>query len=89
METVRSIRDEVTAMTGLPKICPDDWLGQMATILFPSDNAVAFKETLYHDHGIEMPTMAPDGQCGFRVSINGYNTDADVDYLLKTLKTFL
>ncbi len=89
MDTVRSIRDEVTAMTGLPKICPDDWLGQMATILFPSDNAVAFKETLYHDHGIEMPTMAPDGQSGFRVSINGYNTDADVDYLLKTLKTFL
>ena len=89
IESVRSIRDEVTAMTGLPKICPDDWLGQMATILFPSGDVTAFKKSLYHDHGIEMPTMAPDGHSGFRVSINGYNTDEDVGYLLKTLKEIL
>lgn len=89
VKTVRAIRDEVTAMTGLPKICPDDWLGQMATILFPSGDVAAFKESLYHDHRIEMPTMAPDGHSGFRVSINGYNSVADVDHLLKTLKTFL
>ena len=60
----------------------------MATILFPSGDVTAFKKSLYHDHGIEMPTMAPDGHSGFRVSINGYNTDEDVGHLLKTLKGF-
>jgi isopenicillin-N epimerase len=87
--TVKNIRNEVTAMTGLPKLCPDDWLGQMATILFPMDDVAKFKQMLYNDYKIEMPTMAPNGQSGFRVSINGYNTDEDVDHLLKTLKGLL
>ena len=88
-EMIQSIRNEVTDMTGLPKICPDDWLGQMATILFPSNDSAAFKKSLYHDHRIEMPTMAPDGHSGFRVSINGYNSEQDVEHLLSTLKKFL
>lgn len=86
---IQNIRNAVTDMTGLPKICPDDWLGQMATILFPSEDVAAFKKSLYYDYKIEMPTMAPEGHSGFRVSINGYNSDEDVDHLLSTLKKFL
>ncbi|MBT3478744.1 MAG: aminotransferase class V-fold PLP-dependent enzyme [Candidatus Marinimicrobia bacterium] len=86
---IQDFRNQITAMTALPKLCPDNWLGQMATILFPMDDVAKFKQMLYNDYKIEMPTMAPNGQSGFRVSINGYNTDEDVDHLLKTLKGLL
>jgi len=36
-----------------------------------------------------MPTMSANGQSAFRISIQGYNSDSDVDRLLSTLKKFL
>ena len=88
-EMVLDARNRITELTGLPQLCPDDWLGQMATILFPMDDTVAFKERLYDDHQIEMPTMAHEGLTAFRISIQGYNSEADVDHLIRTLKNFI
>ena len=82
-------RDEITELTSLPKICPDEWLGQMATVLFPVDDVVKFKNALYNDYQIEIPTMAPDNHSGFRISIQGYNSELDVEYFIETLKKFL
>ena len=42
-------RNQITKITNLPKICPDNWLGQMATILFPTDDVNQLKNTLYND----------------------------------------
>ena len=39
-------RDQITALTGLTKICPDDWLGQMTTIQFPMDDPKEYKNML-------------------------------------------
>ena len=39
-------RNQITKITNLPKICPDNWLGQMATILFPTDDVNQLKNTL-------------------------------------------
>ena len=61
----------------------------MATILFPMDDTVDFKERLYDDHQIEIPTMAHEGHTAFRISIQGYNSEADVDHLIRTLKNFI
>ena len=72
-------RDEITELTSLPKICPDDWLGQMATILFPIDDVVKFKNTLYNDYHIEIPMMSPENHSGFRISLQGYNSESDVE----------
>ena len=88
-EMVLDARNRITELTGLPKLCPDDWLGQMATILFPMDDTVAFKERLYDDHQIEIPTMAHEGHTAFRISIQGYNSETDVDHLIRTLKNFI
>ena len=86
---VLDTRNRITELTRLPQLCPDDWLGQMATILFPMDDTVAFKERLYDDHQIEIPTMAHEGLTAFRISIQGYNSEADVDHLIRTLKNFI
>ena len=88
-EMVLDARNRITELTGLPKLCPDDWLGQMATILFPMDDTVAFKERLYDDHQIEISTMAHEGHTAFRISIQGYNSEADVDHLILTLKNLI
>ena len=88
-EMVLDTRNRITELTRLPQLCPDDWLGQMATILFPMDDTVAFKERLYDDHQIEIPTMAHEGHTAFRISIQGYNSEADVDHLIRTLKNLI
>jgi isopenicillin-N epimerase len=86
---IKCFRDTITNLTGLPKLCPDDWLGQMATILFPMADVEAFKNTLYDDYKIEIPTMAANGQSAFRISIQGYNSEADVDRLIDVLKNLI
>ena len=88
-EMVLEARNRITELTGLPQLCPDDWLGQMATILFPMDDTVAFKDRLYDDHQFEIPTMAHEGHTAFRISIQGYNSEADVDHLIRTLKNLI
>jgi isopenicillin-N epimerase len=82
-------RNRINEITKLPKICPDDWLGQMATILFPIDDTVAFKKTLYNDYQIEMPVMRHIEHTAFRISIQGYNTQADIDHLINALEELI
>lgn len=82
-------RNRINEITKLPKICPDNWLGQMATILFPIDDTVAFKKTLYNDYQIEMPVMRHLEHTAFRISIQGYNTQADIDHLINALEELI
>ncbi len=88
-DLVRHTRDRINDLTGLAPICPDDWLGQMATILFPMKDPKAFKQTLYEKYKIEIPVITERGVTAIRVSFNGYNSENDVDHLLSTLKKFL
>ena len=85
---VKHTRDEISQLTGMPKICPDDFIGQMATILFPFDDANKLKELLYQKN-IEIPTYNQNGYTAFRISIQGYNSESDATYLIETLKSFL
>ena len=82
-------RNQITKITNLPKICPDNWLGQMATILFPTDDVNQLKNTLYNDYQIEIPTMNHNGYSAFRISLQGYNTEREIDYLIETLKKII
>lgn len=82
-------RNRINEITKLPKICPDNWLGQMATILFPIDDTVAFKKTLYNDYQIEMPVMRHIEHTAFRISIQGYNSEADIDHLINALEELI
>ncbi len=88
-QMILNARNRITDLTGLPKLCPDDWLGQMATILFPMDDTSALKDRLYDDHRIEIPTMAHGEYTALRISVQGYNSQADVDHLISTLENFL
>ena len=79
-------RNQISTVTNLPKICPDDWLGQMASFLFPADDVAELKKSLYNDYQIEIPAMSYNGYSALRISIQGYNSEDVVDYLAETLK---
>ncbi|MEA1881106.1 MAG: aminotransferase class V-fold PLP-dependent enzyme [Candidatus Marinimicrobia bacterium] len=88
-DLVRHTRDRINDCTGLAPICPEDWLGQMATILFPMDDPQGFKNTLYDAYKIEIPVITEGNLTAVRVSFNGYNSQADADRLADVLKKLI
>lgn len=79
-------------LTGLPPAYPDDqgFYRQMAIApLSPIANLPAFKKQLYQEHRVEIPCVQWQDKQFIRVSIQGYNTQADVERLLEALHSLL
>ncbi len=84
---LRAALKEIVEITGWPTFYPDDsWYVQMATAPLPTDiDLIDLKSRLYDEFGIEVPLVDWNGQKLLRVSIQGYNTQQDVDKLLAAL----
>ncbi len=86
---VRQARDEVSRLTGMVPICPDDglWFAQMHTLPLPpgTDPAVLQRGLREHEH-IEIPVFIWNERPYLRVSIQAYNTAQDVEALVQALK---
>jgi isopenicillin-N epimerase len=83
-------RQRIDALTGLPPICPDDWLGQFFAARLPVQTDLdSLKQRLYDERRIEAPMIHWNGQKLIRVSFQGYNTQADADALLLALEQLL
>lgn len=84
-------RARINALTGLDPICPDapHWLQQFFVARLPEVDTDALQTRLYNEYRIEVPTVHWQGERLLRVSIQGYNTQADADALLAALKTLL
>jgi isopenicillin-N epimerase len=90
-ELVRHAREQVGALTGRPQICPDspDWFAQMATMPLPPCDGARVKSLLYDRHRVEVPVMDWEGGQILRISIQAYNTLADVERLVAGLRDIL
>jgi isopenicillin-N epimerase len=89
---VRDTRARLNALTGQPPLCPptDDWLGQMAAVaLPPGTGPAALQARLWAEHRIEVPCHFWNGLPVLRFSVQGYNTQADVDALVGALRALL
>lgn len=86
-ELVRHARQRVSELTGLPPITPDspEWFAQMAALPLPPCDLEAFKRRLYDEFRIEIPTVEWNGRHFVRISIQGYNTRAEIDALVDAL----
>ncbi|MFT4038236.1 MAG: aminotransferase class V-fold PLP-dependent enzyme [Thermomicrobiales bacterium] len=88
-------RDRIAAYFDLPQICPEEtdgfgWFRQMATIPLPADtDGVALKARLYDDYRIEIPITIVDDKPMLRISIQGYNSQADVDALVEAVQALV
>lgn len=90
-ELVRYARQKITDLTGLPPITPDapEWFAQMAALPLPPGDAQALQGRLYDEFAVEIPIIVWNEQRLVRISIQGYNTEADVDALVDALQTVL
>jgi isopenicillin-N epimerase len=90
-ELARLARNEMAELTGVEPLTADDpsWFAQMATLPLPPCNTEILKARLYDDHHIEIPaTHWGDVPC-LRVSVQGYNTHADIERLVAAVRDLL
>jgi isopenicillin-N epimerase len=91
-ELVRLAREGVFELTGVaPKVDDDPrWFAQMAILPLPACDHVVLKRRLYDEYRVEIPvTHWDDGTPAVRVSVQGYNTRADIERLLDALARLL
>ena len=69
---------------GIEKICPDNWIGQMASFEFPfNDDKELY--AIMKNNNIVVPVMKWNNKIFIRISINGYNTSDDFSKLMEVL----
>jgi isopenicillin-N epimerase len=80
-------RERLLALTGEPPLCPPDpWLLQMCAVPLPDGtDAPAFERALRGEHGVEVPVTTCAGRTWLRFSIQGYNTQVDLDRLVEAV----
>lgn len=82
----------ISDLTGRPLLYPDDagFYHQMAIAPLPFiPDLAAFKAQLYEQFGVEIPCIQWQDRQFIRISVQGYNSQADVDALLAALEQLL
>jgi isopenicillin-N epimerase len=80
-----ALMHRVAARSGLPVIAPDDDFAQMAPCPVRSADAEALRARLFDRHRIEVPVTTHAGRSFVRVSVQAYNTEADLAALERAL----
>jgi isopenicillin-N epimerase len=91
-ELVRLARFGMAELTGVEPQVADDprWFAQMATLPLPAYVDVeSLKRRLYDEHRVEIPAMRWGNTPCVRVSVQGYNTRADIERLLHAVQACL
>lgn len=81
-----ALMHEMAGHFGLAPIGRDDDFAQMAPLPVPTCDAEALRATLFEQHRIEVPVTQHGGRCFVRVSVQGYNTQAELDRLGQVLR---
>ncbi len=90
-ELVRYAREQMTALTGLPALTPDEpcWFAQISALPLPPCDLEALKRRLYDEYRIEIPTVCWNDRCFVRISVQGYNTRAEIEALIAAVRELL
>jgi len=90
-QLVRQARSALLDLTGQAALTPDssDWFCQMAAVPLPPCDGAELKRKLYDEHRVEVPIIEWQGMQLLRVSVQGYNTAADVEQLRNAVRQLL
>jgi len=90
-ELARAARQAIGNLTGLEALSHDspEWYAQMVTVPLPPCDADALRRRLYDEFTVEVPVITWKGRQFVRISIQGYNTQANVDTLVLALAELL
>ncbi len=82
---IRNNYQSITDALGTSPICPIDkqFLVQMCSAPVCTDSPLELQHLLYNEYKIHTPVMTQGNTHYLRTSINGYNTQDDIDKLLK------
>lgn len=88
---LRHAHQRLSALPGLVACTPEtpEWLGQMAAFALPPCDGKQLQRRLYDEYRIEIPVSAIDERLFIRISLQGYNTRADVETLIDALRVLL
>ena len=88
-EMVIHTRNKLLNYLNISHPCPDDWLGQMASIPLPHNDAVEIKNLLLNKYHIQVPVFTWKGKVYLRYSIQAYNSESDLEKLFSAVKELL
>jgi isopenicillin-N epimerase len=83
--------ERICDLTNMPPLYPLDsyFYGQMGIAPLPLSNVPVLKRRLYDEYKIEVPLIQWQDKQFVRISVQGYNSQADIDALLNALKILL
>jgi len=88
-QKVLHVRNQFLDFLDIKPPCPDDWLGQMASVPLPIEDADSFKNKLLGIYKIQVPVFKWEDQIYLRYSIQVYNSEDDLNKLLSAVKELL
>ena len=75
----------ITARNGLAPVAPDSAYAQLVTVPVRRSDAEGLRRALFEQHRIEVPVTQHGPHTFVRVSVQAYNTQADLDALCSAL----
>ncbi len=90
-ELLRQAIERICELTCLPPPYPldSDFYGQMGIAPLPHSDLPLLKSRLYDEYKIEVPLTEWQDQQFVRISVQAYNSQDDIDLLVKALKILL
>ena len=88
---LRQAIERICELTNMPPLYPLDsnFYSQMAIAPLPPSNLAVLKSRLYDEYNVEVPLVQWGDQQFIRISVQGYNTQADIDALVDSLTALL
>ena len=88
---LRQAIERICDLTRLPPLYPldADFYSQMAIAPLPASDLVMLKSRLYDEYQIEVPLTEWQDRQFIRISVQGYNTQEDIDALVRALEVLL
>jgi isopenicillin-N epimerase len=83
------VQARLAELTGKLPIAHPDLFAQMVSSELPNCNLEALHQNLLEKNGIEVPVFEWNGKIILRVSVQGYNSQAQIDRLIEALSNFL
>jgi isopenicillin-N epimerase len=90
-QLLRQAIERIYELTGLAPIYPldSDFYSQMGVAPLPTSDLAVLKRRLYDEFKVEVPLVPWQDKQFIRISIQGYNSQEDVDMLIKALQVLL
>jgi isopenicillin-N epimerase len=88
---LRQAIERICDLTNMSPLYPlvSDFYGQMGIAPLPLSNLPVLKRRLYNEYKIEIPLVPWQNNQFIRISIQGYNTQDDIEALLNALEALL